>query len=233
MESEFNDFNTQTTQMKTKVILKELIDYLSLYEQETEKFGSEVNFTDFLGYLNSHHVPQNIKISELRVDVEDKALKEQDGPDTDISILIVLLFRYAKGYIKKALKDSSINTADEFSFLITLMTHESLSKSELIQKQVMEKTSGTEIINRLLKMELVEQFSDAIDKRSVRVKIAHKGRMELIKVLPAMGAVSQLVVGNLNEAEKGMLAYMLRKLEHFHNDIFINKKELAFNQLLN
>jgi len=233
LESEFNDFNTQTTQMKTKVILKELIDYLSLYEQETEKFGSEVNFTDFLGYLNSHHVPQNIKISELRVDVEDKALKEQDGPDTDISILIVLLFRYAKGYIKKALKDSSINTADEFSFLITLMTHESLSKSELIQKQVMEKTSGTEIINRLLKMELVEQFSDAIDKRSVRVKIAHKGRMELIKVLPAMGAVSQLVVGNLNEAEKGMLAYMLRKLEHFHNDIFINKKELAFNQLLN
>lgn len=233
MESEFNDFNTQTTQMKTKVILKELIDYLSLYEQETEKFGSEVNFTDFLGYLNSHHVPQNIKISELRGDVEDKALKEQEGPDTDISILIVLLFRYAKGYIKKAMKDSSINTADEFSFLITLMTHESLSKSELIQKQVMEKTSGTEIINRLLKMELVEQFSDAIDKRSVRVKIAHKGRMELIKVLPAMGAVSQLVVGNLNEAEKGMLAYMLRKLEHFHNDIFINKKELAFNQLLN
>lgn len=219
--------------MKTKVILKELIDYLSLYEQETEKFGSEVNFTDFLGYLNSHHVPQNIKISELRGDVEDKALKEQEGPDTDISILIVLLFRYAKGYIKKAMKDSSINTADEFSFLITLMTHESLSKSELIQKQVMEKTSGTEIINRLLKMELVEQFSDAIDKRSVRVKIAHKGRMELIKVLPAMGAVSQLVVGNLNEAEKGMLAYMLRKLEHFHNDIFINKKELAFNQLLN
>jgi len=233
LESEFNDFNTQTTQMKTKVILKELIDYLSLYEQETEKFGSEVNFTDFLGYLNSHHVPQNIKISELRGDVEDKALKEQEGPDTDISILIVLLFRYAKGYIKKAMKDSSINTADEFSFLITLMTHESLSKSELIQKQVMEKTSGTEIINRLLKMELVEQFSDAIDKRSVRVKIAHKGRMELIKVLPAMGAVSQLVVGNLNEAEKGMLAYMLRKLEHFHNDIFINKKELAFNQLLN
>jgi len=219
--------------MKTKAILKELIDYLSLYEHETENLGTEVNFTDFLGFLNSRHKPQNIKISEIRGSVHDQALTEQEGPDTDISILIVLLFRYAKSYIKKALRDSKINTADEFSFLITLMTHESLSKTELIMKQVMEKTSGTEIINRMLKMGMLEQFNDDTDKRSVRVKITQQGRMELIKVLPAMGAVSQLVVGNLSEAEKGMLAYMLRKLEHYHNDIFINKKEVELNHQLN
>lgn len=219
--------------MKTKAILKELIDYLSLYEQENIDSGAELNLTDFLGFLNSHHVIQNIKVAELRGNVPSPELIEQEGSDTDISILIVMMFRYAKGYIKKALKDSKINTADEFSYLITLMTHESLSKTELIVKQVMEKTSGTEIINRLLKFGLVEQFNDEVDKRSVRVMISQQGRLELIKVLPQMNAVSQLVVGNLNAAEKGMLAYMLRKLEHFHNDIFINKKELDFTHTLN
>ena len=44
-----------------------------------------------------------------------------------------------------------------------------ISKSELIQKQVMEKTSGTEIINRMIKMGLIESFNDETDKRSVRV----------------------------------------------------------------
>jgi hypothetical protein len=52
------------------------------------------------------------------------------------------MYRYAKGYIKKALQESIIQTPDEFSFLITLMTFESLTKTELINKQVIEKTSG-------------------------------------------------------------------------------------------
>lgn len=217
--------------MKTKAILKELIDYLSLYEQEANEVGTEVNFTDFLGFLNSHHVPQNVKVVELRGNSPTEELTDRDGPDTDISILIVLMFRYAKGYIKKAMKGSMINTADEFSFLITLMTHDSLSKTELIVKQVMEKTSGTEIINRLLKLGLVEQYNDEVDKRSVRVKITLLGRMELVKVLPNMNTVSQIVAGNLNETEKFMLAYMLRKLEHYHNDIFLNKKDAELIEL--
>jgi len=112
------------------------------------------------------------------------------------------------------------------------MAYQSLSKTELIVKQVMEKTSGTEIINRLLKLGLVEQYNDDIDKRSVRVKITLTGRMELVKVLPQMNNVSKVVVGNLNETEKGMLAYMLRKLEHYHNDIFLNKKDAELIELM-
>ena len=142
------------------------------------------------------------------------------------------MFRYAKGYIKKALRDSAIKTADEFSFLMTLMTYDSLSKSELIQKQVMEKTSGTEIINRMIKMGLIESFNDEADKRSVRVKMTVAGRMEIIKILPEMQKVSKIVTGNLNETEKSTMAYMLRKLEHYHNDIFTNKKDSELEELI-
>jgi len=144
----------------------------------------------------------------------------------------VLLFRYAKGYIKKALKDSQIKTADEFSYLITLLANESMSKTELIQNQIMEKTSGTDIINRLLKQGLIEQFDDIVDKRSIRIKITQTGRMELLQIMPKMQLVSQIVTGNLTETEKNMLAYSLRKLELFHNDIFTNKKGSELKDLL-
>lgn len=218
--------------MKTKDILIQLVEYLNRYETEAESIGASVNFTDFLGFLNGQCTASNIKAKELRGNYQGNDFADEAGSDTDISILIVLLFRYAKSYIKKALKDSIMNTADEFSFLITLMTFDSLSKSELIQKQVMEKTSGTEVINRLLKNELITQYNDENDKRSVRVRITPKGRMELVQILPQMQVVSQIVTGRLDEKEKTTLAYMLRKLEHYHNDIFLNKKETELVELL-
>ena len=218
--------------MKTKKILIELIELLDEFESEREVVGQEMNMSDFLGFLNSKNRSENIKTKQLKGDYAGYKYEETDGPVTDISILIVLMFRYAKGYIKKALRDSAIKTADEFSFLMTLMTYESLSKSELIQKQVMEKTSGTEIINRMIKMGLIESFNDEADKRSVRVKMTVAGRMEIIKILPEMQKVSKIVTGNLNETEKSTMAYMLRKLEHYHNDIFTNKKDSELEELI-
>ena len=218
--------------MKTKEILLELIDYLDKYEQENSKEGSNLNTSDFLGFINSNYQTQNIKVRELNHGNQELENNETHGPNTDISILIVLLFRYAKGYIKKALKDSQIRTADEFSYLITLMNTDSMSKTELIQNQIMEKTSGTDIINRLIKLKLIEQYDDEFDKRSIRVKITQQGRLEILSILPQMQLVSQIVTGNLNAVEKNMLAYSLRKLEVFHNDIFLNKKGSELTDLL-
>lgn len=220
--------------MKSKDLLIELVAYVDQYEQEATALNpdAQLNMSDFVGFMNSHHEAGNIKTETLRGNNPDYQPAPQRGPATDISILVVLLFRYAKGYIKKALKDSKIKTADEFSFLITLMTYDSLSKTELIQKQVMEKTSGTEIINRLLKLNLMEQFDDETDRRSVRVKITPIGRQELFAILPHMQTVSQIVTGNLSETEKSTLAYMLRKLENFHNDIFMNRKDSELEDLI-
>ncbi len=218
--------------MKTKEILIELIDYLEKYEQENTKSSANLNTSDFLGFLNSKFQSQNVKVRELGGSADEFNNDESKGPNTDISILIVLMFRYAKGYIRKALKDSRIKTADEFSYLITLMTHESMSKTELIQNQIMEKTSGTDIINRLIKMKLIEQYDDTVDKRSIRIKITMEGRKEIMSIIPQMQMVSQIVTGNLNETEKNTLAYMLRKLEIFHNDIFMNKKSAELAELI-
>lgn len=218
--------------MKTKEILIELIELLSVYEEECTQSGSGVNMTDFMGFLNSRLIPQNVKADSLRNDYSGSDVPDREGSDTDISILIVLLFRYAKGYLKKAFKDSCINTADEFSFLITLLTCDNLSKTELIQKQIMEKTSGTEIINRLVKLGMIEQWNDDVDKRSIRVKISEKGKFELFNILPNMRMVSQIVSGNLSETEKVMLAYLLRKLEMHHNLIYQTKKDHDLGMLM-
>lgn len=219
--------------MKAKHILLDLLDYLELYVSDNERDGRKLSTVDFIGFLN-----KNIEIASLKQDAisggKDDFLTDQSVENkisTDISILVSLLFRYAKTYIKKALKGTQINTADEFSFLITLLTYDSLSKQELINIQVMEKTSGIEIINRLIKKGYICQFADETDKRSKRIRITDSGRRELISILPQMNLVAKIIVGKLSKEEQHTLVYLLRKLDDYHNDIFLNQKQAGLEEL--
>ncbi|MDD4490201.1 MAG: MarR family winged helix-turn-helix transcriptional regulator [Paludibacter sp.] len=221
--------------MKAKHILIDLLDYFEVYVSENEKDNRKLSTTDFIGFLN-----KNIEVESLKRNAisggKDDFLTNRNADSkisTDVSILVSLLFRYAKNYIKKALKGSKINTADEFSFLITLLTYESLSKQELINIQVMEKTSGIEIINRLIKKGYICQFDDETDKRSKRIKITDIGRREIIALLPSMNLVSKIIVGRLTKEEQQTLVYLLRKLDDFHNDIFLNQKHAGLEELTN
>lgn len=220
--------------MKSKHILVQLIEYLSAYETECE--NSEINMTinDFISFLNLKFQPQSTKRDEISGGKDEwrNEFSNLNSNSSDISILVAVMYRYAKGYVKKALKGSLMKTADEFSFLITLMTYESMTKIELINSQIMEKTSGNEIINRLIKLGLVTQETDVEDKRSIRIRISPLGRAELFKILPKMQMVSEIVVGNLNENERYTLSFILRKLDRFHNEIFHNKRKSDLEELI-
>lgn len=217
--------------MNKKEILIQLIDHLFDFEAE---MPARENYTleDFIGYMNSQSSTSASTIRKIGGDEEKWIEEKHVTQHSDIAVLLVLMNRYAKVYFKKALKNSIIQTQDEFSFLITLMTFESLTKTELITKQIMEKTSGTEVIKRLLVQELLKEFADPVDKRSVRVAVTDKGRNEIFKILPEMGLASKVVVGNLNETETNTLAYLLKKLDHFHNDIYLNRRNNELKDLI-
>lgn len=222
--------------MKTKNILIEIIDQLEKYENACIANNSEISTSDFLEflYLQDQLSENNSKRQALSGGHDDWRLDTSTKAEmnTDVSILVVLLYRYAKGYIKKALASSDLKNGDDFSFLITLMTHESLTKIELTKLLVMEKTSGNEIINRLVNHGFIEQMPDKDDRRSIRIRITDFGRSEVIKILPEMQLVSRIVTGNLNQNEIRTLSYLLRKLDDYHNDIFLNKKEFGLKEVL-
>jgi DNA-binding MarR family transcriptional regulator len=217
--------------MKKSEILTTLINHFFSFDAEKGN-QEEYSFDEFIGYLNAKSGGRDLEIREISGDNDAWLKDEYRDSAREISILIVLMNRYAKWYIKKVLKDSRLRTADEFSFLITLMTYESLSKSELITKQVMEKTSGSEIISRLNKRGMIVESADDNDKRSIRVSITKSGREEILRVLPLMGKVTKIVAGNLSNEEVNTLSYLLKKLDYFHNDIYNNKKGFSISDIL-
>ena len=210
--------------MKKSEILTTLVSRFFSFDSEKGN-QEEYPMEEFLGYLNEKSGSHDLAMREISGENKGRFKDEFRNAASDISILIVLMNRYAKWYIKKVLRESHLQTPDEFSFLITLMTYDSLSKSELIKKQVMEKTSGTEVIRRLIKRGLIVESADNNDKRSIRVSITRSGMDEILKILPLMSKVTKIVVGNLNAEEINTLSYLLKKLDYFHNDIYLNKRD--------
>jgi MarR family transcriptional regulator, lower aerobic nicotinate degradation pathway regulator len=216
--------------MKKSEILTTLINHFFAFDAEKGSQG-EYSIDEFIGYLNAKSGSRDMEIREISGDKDAWLTDKYRNSAREISILIVLMNRYAKWYIKKVLKDSHLRTPDEFSFLITLMTFDSLTKSELINKQIMEKTSGTEIINRLVKRGMIYETADHNDNRSIRVSVSKAGKDEILKILPRMGEVTEIIVGNLSTEEINTLSYLLKKLDHFHNDIYLNKKDQSLSDI--
>lgn len=212
-------------------IIKQLVDKLAEYESQHGSCNDLTlsSFTDFL----ANRVPEPaLPMRRMGGPNEHEMQHQGQKKETSIAILVTFIYRYAKVYTRKVLNDSVISTMDDFSYLITLLTHDSLSKSELIQHQVHEKTTGMEILKRLQRQGLICQFDDTHDKRSQRVAITSQGRAAVFSVLHKLDGVTSLMTGNLNAQEKENLLAMLSKLDHFHYDIFSQDKSLSMDEII-
>ena len=203
--------------MKSYQLIHQLI---SLVEQlEIENQGNEVSIQNFTGYLHSvvGDPAGNFVNGDLRFGKNENTAQEIAYQlDNNIGRLFVYMSRYAKSYIKKALEGTPLQTAEDFTGLAILLTHDHLSKSELISHNLQEKTSGTEVIRRLIAAGLVKQWDDLKDKRSKQIAITDEGKELLYQVFVDMSYVGKMITGKLTVAEKLTLQYLLQKLENFH-----------------
>ncbi len=219
--------------MKTKALQIQLLEYVDRFEKENPHL-EEYRWKDFLSFLRSIEKEENKSFPSRTIsgDRMPEGLSLKGGNSEMLSRQISLIYRYTKAYTKKALKESLLQTVEEFSFLVVLMTYDYLSKTDLILKNVMSKTSGTEVIKRLLKKGLITQFADEEDKRSRLVSITSKGLEEMKKIFPKMQLASEVVRGNLTPSEERTLLFLLQKLESCHHDLFLNHKEDSLEKLL-
>ncbi len=205
-------------------LVHQLISLVEELEQENPQ--RELSIVDFTGYLvNYVGMQEHYKVStEVRFGNEEVgAIAQAYQIDNNIGRLLVYMSRYAKSYIKKALEGTPLQTPEDFTCMAILLSHDNLSKGELISKNIQEKTSGTEVIRRLISAGLVMQWDDELDKRGKRISITPAGKELLYKVFADMSYVGKMVTGNLTFSEKLTLQHLLQKLESFHYELYEKK----------
>ena len=137
--------------MKTYRLTHQILDLVEQFEAENASQSGSLQ--DFAGFLLNHlqHPENSPASSEVRFGGEEPQAQEiAFQVDNNISRLVIFMNRYAKAYIRKALEGTPLQTTEDFTALAILLTHQDLSKSELIAHNIQEKTSGTVVIRRLI-----------------------------------------------------------------------------------
>jgi len=201
-------------------MIKSLLDYVESYQKEV----GNCDLKEFSIYLKDKLVSGDFSNKTEEISQENY-LNYKIYPQVEFSTLLTGLYRYAKHYLKKTFSKTSFKSIDEFGFLATLLKEKSLLKNELITRHLLEFSSGSEILKRLINSKLVKEFPDKIDKRAKRVSLTDKGTQEIISAFEEMFKVSEIIIGNLSKGELNEALHIFNKLTYFHQHIYETDKQ--------
>jgi DNA-binding MarR family transcriptional regulator len=199
-------------------IIRQFLDWLEEYEAE---IGGVDRLTkaEFAQWL-------------LKEPEEGISGEEEVYTDMYISSYLGYLQKFITIYARRIFRQSDIYSLDDYSFMVSLYPRNEMKKTELIQTNAMEKSSGTEVIKRMLKRGQLEEFAHPDDRRAKMVMLTDKGRADLEGVQLSMQRLTRLIGGNLETAEKVQFLQLLKKLNFFHREVFEQMDEDALKELL-
>ena len=200
--------------------VKKLIDWAEKYEESLAD-GATWDDKGFAIWLSKElNVTQN----------EEVVLTEKTKPS--ILMYVVFMYKYALFYSRKVFKNSPIYSIDDFSFLASLLPDKKLKKADVIRKNISEKSSGNEVLKRLLRQKLIKETHNPDDKRSKLLEITPAGFTEIGKIRTQMYNMGALVDGDLSEQEKIIMTNLLARLNNYHRPIFDEHDENFINEKL-
>lgn len=206
--------------------IKEILEYVESYKDDV----GNTDIKEFTLYLRDKVLTGNDKLQGQQFSRDDY-MKHREMPKVEFSTLLTGLYRFARHYVKKAFVNTRIRTIDEFGFLATLLKEKSLLKNELIKIHYMEVSSGSEILKRLIKSNLIYEYPDAKDGRAKRVSLTEDGFKEIMNAFDEMHKVSEIVTGKLTGEELKEALVIFNKLQYFHIQIHEESKEDSLDEI--
>lgn len=202
-------------------ILEALIQY-----QREQRFQSTSDFAYWI-------LDKSKNKTDVRANIFESNQLLENGIEEEISRLLILMYRYAKSHLKVYLSNYHEINQEDFTYLYALKRSGSLTKTELVEMNVHDKTTGLEIVRRLVKNNLIEEVVNQNDKRSKKLIITQRGE-ELIPIIKeTTRKIAKLIAGKLSEEEKINFYQVLKKLDNFHYPIYLDKHRPQLDVVLN
>lgn len=198
--------------MNTKMLIDVILE---LDEFQKERNKANLTVEEFRTWLNEKAYSK-VSPTELFKKNNQKVFDLEN----EIAKQVILLGRFTKQMVRRGLKDFPQLANEEFTYLYRLMDEESLTKMQLVERNAHEKQTGIEIIKRLVKNNLVEEFPDESDKRTTRLKLTELGKQTFLNSIKDVTVTSRVLSAKLADEEKENLLELLKKLNEFHFHIY-------------
>lgn len=168
---------------------------------------------------------------------EDKSKESLVGgiipPKTD-SLLMKIIGRIHKLhviYISKAFDGTSLNQVEEYGILITINSKKNPIKSDVISSNLLEPSSGTDMLNRLKKKGLIKEYPDKEDGRSKRVELTRAGEKTVMQCRGKMEQLSGMMLHDMTEDDKLLCIQLLKMVEIKFSELWLQHKRTSFDEV--
>ena len=146
--------------------------------------------------------------------------------------LLGRLSQFGELWGKLAFQELPIRNFEDYSILKHVEGHPACSKKELSQVLLGEPSTAFEIIKRLIREGLLEDYQDEADRRVRRVKLTKSGKGTLEQADVQAGKVARLLTGRTSEKDLGYLVRLFKSLDDFHTSIYEGKDYEKIDDLI-
>jgi MarR family transcriptional regulator, lower aerobic nicotinate degradation pathway regulator len=140
------------------------------------------------------------------------------------AILITRLQRYLGLYIRPVAKELGFTKEHEYNFLYQVSKMNKPNKNDLSKENMVEFSTGRDIIRRLIEKNLVQEKRDPEDKRAAQLVITPKGKKILERSFEMLAEPLTDYLGDLSNKEQKQLIGLLNKLNKYHS--LKNRREI-------
>ncbi|WP_436486339.1 MarR family winged helix-turn-helix transcriptional regulator [Chitinophaga sp. ARDCPP14] len=174
--------------------------------------------------------------SQLATAIKKKktvVFKGQLQPDLN-GALVKLISRIGKFhmvYTNKALEGTGLDQIEEFGMLVTIFNQKNPIKSEVIFSNILDLSSGTNILGRLKERGLINEYTDKEDKRVKRLKLTASGDETLKKAKQQILKVVAMLTQDLTEDDKQLCLQLLRPVDARFSAVIQKQKNKSFKEI--
>jgi DNA-binding MarR family transcriptional regulator len=121
---------------------------------------------------------------------------------------------------------------EEFGMLITILTQQGdPKKTEVIQSNMLELSSGANMLERLKKKGLIEEYDDQVDRRSKRLKLTEAGKKTVQKSTPRVAKLAKMMLNDLDDEDKLLCIQLLKSTEAKFSALLSKQRSKGFDEI--
>jgi DNA-binding MarR family transcriptional regulator len=157
-------------------------------------------------------------------------------PSFNDGLLLKIIGRIQKlnmNYANLALKGSDLNQIEEYGILQTINQDKNPKKTEVIYANLLELSSGTDMLTRLKNRELIKEHDDNLDKRSKRLELTLKGEKAIDSTKLQIFKNAKMLMNDLSEDDKAICIQLLKNIEIKFSSLWQKHKGKNFEEIYN
>jgi len=147
-------------------------------------------------------------------------------PDTNTSLskLLGRIGGVINIYARLAIQKTELKRMEEFLFLNVIKWNKEMRKTDAINYNMLELSTGIDILNRMVEDQLITERVDDNDKRSKLLKVTNKGEQMLFQCYRQLSKMSDVLFNDLPEDDKKLCIQLLKGIEIKHSKQVIEYK---------